>query len=158
MSTPSAMNRNAFRYEEGHHDDRRPRDQTDQRMVRHAPNFEASQPKNRAPPKATNWTSRMSAMSCSWANQLLGPVDARGRDDGLDAVVEEEVREKEHQGLRILLEVPEGVLQLGDAAAHGALARRVRQVDLSIAGHGRAPQSAQTEHGDEGEQRPPQTR
>ena len=78
--------------------------------------------------------------------ELLGAVDRRGRDDGLDPVVEEQVGDQERQRHRVLAHVAQGGDELAEAAAD-----RVA-LDL-LDGHRRVV--VEPEEGDEGEPGPP---
>src|SRR6478735_5047102 len=80
--------------------------------------------------------------------QLLAAVDARAADDGLDAVVEEEVGDQEGERLREVAQVTEGAAQLPEAAAHDTRL-------LVDRGGDRARQVAQPEVGDDREPGPP---
>ena len=90
----------------------------------------ASLPKSSAPATATNCTSRMVAMSTVGLQaELALAVHRGGADDGLDAVVVEEVGQQERQRHRVVAHVAEGVGELAEAAPHqraldGDLGRR----------------------------------
>ena len=122
--------------------------QTPFSTVRQAPMRPASRPNSRAPEEGHELHEQEDAEHGALGEaELLLPVDARAADDGLDAVVEEEVRDEEEQGLRVVAQVTQGGAQLLDAAAHDACRAGNRGLDGS-------GEVAQPEIGDERENRP----
>ena len=78
------------------------------------------------------------------------PVRRRQRDDGLDAVVEEQVGHQEHQRVRVAAQL---------AQRRGRAARKPPpRPDRGLGARWRAPPVAQPPQRDEREQRPPQAR
>ena len=141
-------------HEEGEDDDDGPQAEA---VEDGAPGADRARPPGRRaarPPKATNCTKQEDAEHRRlWQKpQLLGAVEAGGADDGLDAVVEEQVGEQEQQRLRVVRAGRANVLaQLarGCRRRRPARARRPGRLD-------RAAQVAQAEDGDEGEAGPPE--
>ena len=137
--------------ERGDHD-QRPQAMSERRTVRQAPQRPASQPKSSAPPKATNCTSRIRAISWLWPKlQLLGAVEAARGDDGLDAVVEEQVGQQEQHGVAGSCA---GRGRCGRAGRRCRRTRPARGASSSLAAC--AAQAPQPDHRDEREQPPPQ--
>ncbi len=86
-------------------------------MVRLLPIRDATRPSRSAPPKATNCTIRIAAMSVLCASPSCSvAVDRRGVDDGLDAVVVEQVGDQEEQRLGIRPSMSQRLAQLPEAA------------------------------------------
>ena len=109
----------------------------------------ATRPKSRAPTKATNWTKRNTPSTVvSEKPQLLDAVDARAADDGLDAVVEEEVREEEQLGLGVVGARSRKVLR--SCAKLPPTTPAERSTDVSTV----PVRLAQPEEGDDREHRP----
>src|SRR6185437_4462875 len=77
-----------------------------------------------------------------------GAVQTGFADHRLNAVVEEQIREQEEQGLRKVAEFPECARELRNGAAHRACA-------LTATWRRGAAQCAQSEHRDKGERAPP---
>ena len=106
----------------------------------------ASRPNSSAPPKADELHQQHRDDQLALAEaELLGAVQAGGRDDGLDAVVVEQVGQQEQQRLRVGAAARANVRTSWRRLPPTTPARRVHR------GRRGAAQVTQAEHGDEGE-------